>query len=139
MLCREDKRVYRLREKSMAKLMSKYLRCDVSDLVEDLEKGDVAETCAKFFEKEGEPKKFSSLSLKQVDDLLEKLTKSGKEDEQLAVLRCPFFFLIFSFFSPPSIYSFLFSLCSFSSFHPNSQTNLRQLYSRRRSLHRQAH
>eukprot|EP01102_Stenamoeba_stenopodia_P016187 TRINITY_DN5629_c0_g1_i3.p1 TRINITY_DN5629_c0_g1~~TRINITY_DN5629_c0_g1_i3.p1 ORF type:complete len:1101 (+),score=403.70 TRINITY_DN5629_c0_g1_i3:66-3368(+) len=87
MLCKNDKRTYQMREKSLVKVLSRILKCSLEKMTTDLEDGDLAETAKKFFVKEGKPNKWSTLTLKQVDDMLEDLSKTGKEDEQVSILK----------------------------------------------------
>jgi hypothetical protein len=47
MLCKDDNRVYNLREKSMVKLLERYLDVDKQELLDDLTKGDLAATAKK--------------------------------------------------------------------------------------------
>lgn len=47
LLCRQDKRVYNIKDKSLVKLMARYLKCSQNDMISDLEKGDVSETAKK--------------------------------------------------------------------------------------------
>ncbi|RZF40363.1 hypothetical protein LSTR_LSTR008793 [Laodelphax striatellus] len=80
------KRVYNLQSKQLVKLFSKLFKQDQDEMLEDLEKGDVAETTRIFFEKSSVfiPSKKSLLTLQEVDEFLEQLTKLTKEDEQLS-------------------------------------------------------
>nr|CAD7588747.1 unnamed protein product [Timema genevievae] len=57
---------------------------DHDDMLEDLEKGDVAETVATFFDrsKHCQPSKKSKLTLYEVDEFLTELSALTKEDEQ---------------------------------------------------------
>ena len=41
LLCKEDSRVYNIREKQLIKLLSRYLNCPHKDLSNDLEKGNL--------------------------------------------------------------------------------------------------
>lgn len=49
LLCKEDKRVYNIKDKSLAKLLSRLWNCPQAELVTDLEKGDASETAKKVF------------------------------------------------------------------------------------------
>jgi DNA ligase-3 len=84
------KRVYNLQNKQLLKLFSKIFGCDQDDMTEDMEQsGDVSDTVMKFFEESSSvtPVKRSTLSLVEVDQLLESLSGVTKEEEQEAVLR----------------------------------------------------
>ncbi|XP_039279547.1 DNA ligase 3 [Nilaparvata lugens] len=80
------KRVYNLRSKQLIKLFSRLFKQNYDEMLVDLEKGDVAETTRIFFEKSSVciPSKKSLLTLQEVDEFLEDLTKLTKEDDQLA-------------------------------------------------------
>lgn len=47
MLCKEDKRVFRIKDKAMLKICSHIWDCDLDDMIEDLDNGDFTETCKK--------------------------------------------------------------------------------------------
>ena len=48
LLCKQDQRVYHIRDKQLAKVLSKIFKSDVEEMVKDLEEnGDHAETAAK--------------------------------------------------------------------------------------------
>ena len=47
LLARDDPRVYNLREKAFAKVLSRILGCEIKDVLEDFEKGDMSETSKK--------------------------------------------------------------------------------------------
>lgn len=83
-----SKRVYNLQSKQIVKLLSQVFRCSVDDMIEDLDHGDVAETAKKFFQLSTTcpPCKTSSLTLQEVDDMLEELSKVTKEESQLLQL-----------------------------------------------------
>lgn len=57
--------------------------------MEDLEQGDVAETVRKFFEesKQLPPIKKSTLSLQDVDEMLQELSGKTREEDQSITLR----------------------------------------------------
>lgn len=57
-------------------------------MIEDAEKGDIAMTLYKFFQKSYEKKaqKISKISLKQVDKWLDDLSKASGDDARIAVL-----------------------------------------------------
>nr|CAD7567649.1 unnamed protein product [Timema californicum] len=78
------KRVYNLQSKQLIKLFSRLFKTDHDDMLEDLEKGDVAETVATFFDqsKHCKPSKKSTLTLYEVDEFLKELSALTKEDEQ---------------------------------------------------------
>ncbi|XP_063909442.1 DNA ligase 3 isoform X2 [Zophobas morio] len=83
------KRIYNLQSKQLIKLFSKIFHTDQDAMLEHLEKGDVSETIQEFFEKSRsfKPSKKSNLSLQDVDDFLEELSKLTKEEEQMAHLK----------------------------------------------------
>lgn len=78
------KRVYNLQSKQLIKLFSKIFLTDHSEMLEDLEQGDIGETIKKFFDQsfKVKPVKNSSLTVKEVDQFLTKLSKLTKEDDQ---------------------------------------------------------
>ncbi|KAK6175663.1 hypothetical protein SNE40_014070 [Patella caerulea] len=82
------KSVYNLNNKQLVKLFSQIFGSPLTEMVEDLDKGDVAETIRDYFEQSSVliPQKKSSLSLQQVDSVLEELSKVTKEDEQQKIL-----------------------------------------------------
>ena len=47
LLCKNDKRVYGIRDKQLVKIVSRYLSCPADDMISDLELGDLAGTCKK--------------------------------------------------------------------------------------------
>lgn len=47
MLCRNDKRVYNLRDKQIVKILSRVFNGPVNDMTVDLEKGEMPETAKK--------------------------------------------------------------------------------------------
>ncbi|XP_064610448.1 DNA ligase 3-like [Liolophura sinensis] len=82
------KSVYNLNNKQLVKLYSQAFGTSLKDMVEDLEQGDVAETVRIFFEQNKVipvPKK-STLSLQEVDSLLEELAGVTKEEDQQKIL-----------------------------------------------------
>ncbi|XP_064110363.1 DNA ligase 3-like [Macrobrachium nipponense] len=83
------KRVYNLQSKQLVKLFSQLFNSNQEEMLEDLEKGDVAETVRVFFEMSSVlgPVKKSNLSIQEVDELLEELSGMTKEDEQSYVLK----------------------------------------------------
>lgn len=79
------KRVYNLKSKQLVKLFSKIFNMDHDDMLTHLEQGDVAETVQYFFAKSQviKPAKESTLTIHQVEEFLEELSKLTKEDEQI--------------------------------------------------------
>jgi hypothetical protein len=49
LLCRDDKRVYNVREKVFVKILSKILDVSEKEMITDLEQGDIGETTKKVF------------------------------------------------------------------------------------------
>lgn len=83
------KTVYNINSKQLVKLFSDVFGQDQDEMLTHLEQGDVAETVRVFFEQSTvlPPQKKSVLSLQDVDDFLEKLSKLTKENEQMSALR----------------------------------------------------
>ncbi|XP_025602268.2 DNA ligase 3 isoform X1 [Athalia rosae] len=83
------KRIYNLQSKQLIKLFSRLFNKDEDDMLEHLEQGDVAETIQIFFEKSSlvQPSKTSDLTIQEVDEFLEKLSRLTKEDEQTQHLK----------------------------------------------------
>nr|XP_002129234.1 DNA ligase 3 [Ciona intestinalis] len=83
------KRTYNLQSKQLVKLFSRIFVEDVDDMMEDLEQGDVSETVYKFFESNTScpPTKKSTLTIHDVDDFLENLSKLTREEDQLELLK----------------------------------------------------
>lgn len=79
------KQIYNLQSKTLVKLFSRILRQDESEMLVDLEKGDIAETIRSFYESSLviKPASESTLSLQEIDLFLERLAKLTKEDEQM--------------------------------------------------------
>jgi hypothetical protein len=79
-----DPRTYNLKDKSLAKILSRVLGLPLTDIQEHLNQGDVALTAAKFFEQSTllKPQPTALLTLASVDDLLEQLSAVGKDAEQ---------------------------------------------------------
>ncbi len=97
-------RVYNLREKQMMKILSRAFDGPYSEMIADLEKGDMPGSAKKvfiilyyniiqqsitdrnwfsqFWLQSGKAAKRSTLTLKHVNDFLDQLTKLTKEDEQ---------------------------------------------------------
>ncbi|XP_013192403.2 DNA ligase 3 [Amyelois transitella] len=80
-----SKRVYNLKSKQLVKLFSKIFGTDHEDMLTDLEQGDVAKTIRTFFLKSKyvQPSKESSLTIQDIEDFLEELSKLTKEEEQI--------------------------------------------------------
>lgn len=84
------KRIYNLQSKQLIKIFSRIFITDESEMLTDLEQGDVAETISKFFEdsqsKKVQPAKKATLTIHQVDDFLDSLTALTKEEDQFQAL-----------------------------------------------------
>ncbi|ELU08334.1 hypothetical protein CAPTEDRAFT_213234 [Capitella teleta] len=82
------KTVYNLNSKQLVKIFSQIFGCSQEEMVEDLEKGDAAETVRVFFEQSKKilPTKKSLLSIQDVDESLNDLSQYTKEDDQMKVL-----------------------------------------------------
>ncbi|KAG6465347.1 hypothetical protein O3G_MSEX015090 [Manduca sexta] len=80
-----SKRVYNLKNKQLVKLFSKIFKTDHDDMSTHLEQGDVADTIQHFFKKSKNvsPADKSTLTLQDVDEFLQELSKFTKEDEQI--------------------------------------------------------
>ncbi|XP_046967345.1 DNA ligase 3 [Vanessa cardui] len=80
-----SKRVYNLKSKQLVKLFSRIFNTDHDDMLTHLEQGDVAETIQHFFLKSNtlKPASESSLTVHNVEDFLEELSKFTKEEEQI--------------------------------------------------------
>lgn len=83
------KSVYNLNDKQIVKLFSRIFNCNLEKMVRDLEQGDVSETVRIFFEesKTFPPAAKSLLTIQEVDDLLNQLSKMTKEEDQQKVLE----------------------------------------------------
>ncbi|XP_065061080.1 DNA ligase 3-like isoform X2 [Rhopilema esculentum] len=83
------KRVYNLKDKQIVKLFSQVFNINCEEMVKDLEKGDASKTVKDFFKRSNGviPCKTSSLSLIEVDELLDQLVSLTKEDEQYPILK----------------------------------------------------
>ncbi|KAM9319500.1 DNA ligase 3 [Gastrophryne carolinensis] len=83
------KSVYNLNDKQIVKLFSRIFNCSQEDMVRDLEQGDVSETVRIFFEesKSFPPASKSLLTIQEVDDMLNRLSKMTKEEDQQKVLE----------------------------------------------------
>ncbi|KAF2900759.1 hypothetical protein ILUMI_05427 [Ignelater luminosus] len=79
------KRVYNLQNKQLIKLFSKIFSTDQTAMLEHSKQGDISETIQEFFQesKKAKPIKKSILTIQEVDDFLEELSKMTKEDEQM--------------------------------------------------------
>nr|XP_024219376.1 DNA ligase 3 [Halyomorpha halys] len=79
------KRVYNLQAKQIIKLFSRIFLTDQDEMLEDLEQGDIAETIKVFFEKSSKvkPSQKSTLTLHDVDQFLEYLSKLTREEDQI--------------------------------------------------------
>ncbi|XP_048001255.1 DNA ligase 3 [Leguminivora glycinivorella] len=79
------KRVYNLKSKQLVKLFSRIFHTDQDDMLTHLENGDVADTITHFFtkSKKFQPSTESTLSMQDVEEFLEGLSKLTKEDEQI--------------------------------------------------------
>lgn len=82
------KRIYNLQSKQLIKIFSRIFKTKESEMLTDLEQGDVAETIAKFFEDSNNvtPCKKATLTIQNVDQFLQSLAKLTKEDDQFAAL-----------------------------------------------------
>ncbi|XP_056412491.1 DNA ligase 3 [Hyla sarda] len=83
------KNVYNLNDKQIVKLYSRVFNCNQEKMVRDLEQGDVSETVRIFFEesKTFPPAAKSLLTIHEVDDMLNRLSKMTKEEDQQKVLE----------------------------------------------------
>lgn len=82
-------RVYNLNSKQLIKLFSKIFMANLDEMSDHLNKGDVSETIRHYFARSNNirPANKSSLTLKQVDDYLDELTKVTKENDQSELLE----------------------------------------------------
>ncbi|KAK3581407.1 hypothetical protein CHS0354_016266 [Potamilus streckersoni] len=82
------KTVYNLNNKQLVKLFSQIFGAGQEDMTEDLNQGDVAETIKIFFDESllVKPQKKSTLSIQEVDEMLQELSMHTKEDAQQRVL-----------------------------------------------------
>lgn len=83
------KRVYNINNKQLVKLYSQIFHTNQKAMLEDLDQGDVAETVKVFFEQSKStiiPQKKCTLTIQEVDEFLEDLTKVTKEDDQEKIL-----------------------------------------------------
>lgn len=79
------KRIYNLQSKQLVKLFSEMFDANKEEMLEHLEQGDIGETIQTFFESSNgiKPSKKSKLTVFDVDDFLEELSRRTKEDEQI--------------------------------------------------------
>lgn len=91
LLPKQEKRVYNLKDKSIAKLLSPMLGVSETDFLEHSEKfGDISLTGEHYMQasgKEGKTSNNGRLTMGKVDDLLEKLTTSGTDSTSEGVFR----------------------------------------------------
>ena len=82
------KRIYNLQSKQLVKLFSRIFKTKESEMLTDLEQGDVAETISTFFEQSSHlsPTKKANLTIQDVDQFLQSLTRLTKEDDQFSAL-----------------------------------------------------
>ncbi|CAF0763628.1 unnamed protein product [Brachionus calyciflorus] len=82
-------RVYNLNSKQLVKLYSQIFDCDLDEMNTHLNKGDVSLTCRNFFShsEKIKPAQKSLLTIQQIDNYLDELTKVTKENDQLEVLE----------------------------------------------------
>ncbi|XP_026318532.1 DNA ligase 3 [Hyposmocoma kahamanoa] len=80
-----SKRVYNLKSKQLVKLFSRIFNTDHDDMLTHLEQGDVARTIERFFSKSKtvRPANESTLTIHEVENFLEDLSKLTKEEEQI--------------------------------------------------------
>ncbi|KAK7600957.1 hypothetical protein V9T40_008398 [Parthenolecanium corni] len=83
------KTVYNLQSKQLIKIFSRIFNTDNDDMLTHLEEGDVAVTVSEFFEKSTaiKPASKSTLSLQDVNEYLNQLSKLTKEDDQQRHLK----------------------------------------------------
>ena len=83
LFAKEDKRKFNLKDKKLVDIAAGAFGEDHDDMLEHMEsKGDVSETLKKYLIRSKNAADKGSVSLKQVDDFLEKLTTLTKKDEQ---------------------------------------------------------
>ncbi|KAB7504683.1 hypothetical protein Anas_09677 [Armadillidium nasatum] len=83
------KRVYNLQSKQLTKVFSEIFNVSQEEMLEDLEKGDIAETVRVYFESSKflPPVKKSVLTLQEVDSFLEELEGQTTEEAQSSILK----------------------------------------------------
>uniref|UniRef100_A0A7S1KS15 DNA ligase (ATP) n=1 Tax=Percolomonas cosmopolitus TaxID=63605 RepID=A0A7S1KS15_9EUKA len=82
LLCKEDLRVFHMSDKKLVSVASEAFNADFQEMRDHLDEGDVSETLSVFLDNTGNALSRSSLTLKKVDDFLEKLTKLTKAEDQ---------------------------------------------------------
>ncbi|XP_059472585.1 DNA ligase 3 [Neocloeon triangulifer] len=84
-----EKRIYNLQSKQLIKLFSQIFGANHDAMLEDLEQGDVANTIKTFYEASSKcpPVGKSTLSLQEVDGLLDELSNIRTEDKQILILQ----------------------------------------------------
>ncbi|KAL3272358.1 hypothetical protein HHI36_013837 [Cryptolaemus montrouzieri] len=80
------KRIYNLQSKQLVKIFSKLFRANQTQMLQHLEQGDIGETIQHFYETSlaVKPLKKSNLTVEEVDEFLEELSKLTREEEQAA-------------------------------------------------------
>lgn len=83
------KRIYNLQSRQLVKLFSNIFGTNREDMAEHLEQGDIGETIQHFFENSNkiQPSKKSLLTMQEVDDFLEELSKRTREEEQMDIFK----------------------------------------------------
>ena len=83
------KRVYNMQSKQTVKIFSRIFGSYEEEMIDDLEQGDVAETIGKFYSESSvvKPPKKSDLTVHDIDNYLDELSKLTKEDEQQHLLK----------------------------------------------------
>ncbi|XP_050527084.1 DNA ligase 3 isoform X1 [Daktulosphaira vitifoliae] len=91
LLPNSEKRIYNLQSKQLIKLFSQMFSHNTTLMLEDLEKGDVAETIRIFFEKSNNadvrPALKATLTLVDVDSFLDKLSAETTENGQKELFK----------------------------------------------------
>ncbi|XP_018321906.1 DNA ligase 3 [Agrilus planipennis] len=79
------KRIYNLQSKQLIKLFARIFQVNQDEMMEHLEQGDIGETIQYFFDQSSafKPAKKSSLTIQEVDDFLEELSKLTREEDQM--------------------------------------------------------
>ncbi|EFA78161.1 BRCT domain-containing protein [Heterostelium album PN500] len=86
LLVKEDKRVFRIKDKQMVKILAEVWNEDLDEMIADLDKGDVTETAYKFYQRQENIPTKSTLTLGQVDEFLDVLTTISKFDDQVKAI-----------------------------------------------------
>ena len=83
------KRVYNMQSKQTVKIFSRIFGSYEEEMIDDLEQGDVAETIGKFYSESSvvKPPKKSGLTVHDIDNYLDELSKLTKEDDQQHLLK----------------------------------------------------